>query len=58
MSVSDKLFVSRLSFIVLATVILLIGYAIYDTYANEIQDEVARILHTSFGHLKGQLANL
>lgn len=58
MSVPDKLFVSRLSLSVLGTVILLIGYAIYVAYSNEIQDEVARFLSDSFGHLKGELANL
>lgn len=58
MSVSDKLYASRLSLIVLVTVISLIGYAIYVTYFNEIQDEVARILIKSFGHIKGELANL
>ncbi len=58
MSVSDKLFISRLSLSVLGTVILLISYAIYVTYSNEIQDEVARVFSDSFGHLKGELANL
>lgn len=58
MSVPDKLFVSRLSLSVLGTVILLIGYAIYVAYSNEIQDEVVRVLNDSFGHLKGELANL
>lgn len=58
MSASDKLFASRLSFSVITTIVLLVGYAIYITYSNEIQDEVVRILDNSFGHLKGELANL
>ena len=56
MSVSDKLFFSRLSLVVLTVVVLCIGYAIFATYSNEINGEAARVLNNSFGHLKGELA--
>lgn len=58
MSTSDKLFASRISVSMIAIVILLIGYVIFSVYYNEINDEVARRLNDSFGHLKGELANL
>lgn len=37
---------------------LLITYAVYDTYSNEIQDEITKVLVDSFGHLEGELAKL
>ncbi len=58
MSVSDKLFFSRISFSVIAAIVLLLGYAIYVTYSNEIQEELVRFFGDSFGHIKGELANL
>lgn len=58
MSVSEKLFTSRLLFSVLLVVVLFVSYAIYVAYSNEIQDEVVRVLNDSFGHLDGELAQL
>lgn len=58
MSPSDKLFASRLSVSTIAIVVLLVSYVIFSIYSNEINDEIARRLNDSFGHLKGELANL
>lgn len=58
MTVSDKLYISRLSVGVFTVVALSIGYAIFTVYSNEINEEVAKALNDSFGHLKGELANL
>jgi len=58
MSSSDKLFISRVYLGVITVVSLLITYAVYDTYSNEIQDEITKVLVDSFGHLEGELAKL
>lgn len=58
MSLAEKLFASRLIICVSILVILLVSYALFVAYSNEIQDEVVRVLNDSFGHLDGELAKL
>jgi len=58
MSASDKLFASRLSFGTILTIVLLLSYAIFTAYSNEIQNELTRVLVDSFGHLEGEIAKL